>query len=172
MREWKPFHPDCLLQSRTRWLSRDPALLNKTISVRRMPAEVCWRPAFTLRVSPAHLHNPCDTAINNSAVICISVPEIEDRHARKHCPAGDVNRLNRGYAWGFLRFNCSQAECAYSVLSPSSNPNPCLKPRLEQKAIGKPDFSCSCSFYQLQWKQRQKNSLGICLKKVWREIKA
>lgn len=100
MREWKPFHPDCLPQSRTRWLSRDPAPSNKTISVRRMPAQVCWRPPFTHRLSPAHLHNPCDTAINNSAVICISVPEIEDRHAHKHGPAGDVNRVNREYGGG------------------------------------------------------------------------
>lgn len=37
--------------------------------------------------SPIHLHNPCDTAINNSAVICISMLEIEDRHEHKHGPA-------------------------------------------------------------------------------------
>lgn len=28
-----------------------------------------------------HLHNPCDTPINNSTVICISMPEIEDRYS-------------------------------------------------------------------------------------------
>lgn len=40
------------------------------------------------RRSLIHLHNPCDTAINNSSVICISMPEIEDRHAHsKYSPA-------------------------------------------------------------------------------------
>lgn len=35
-----------------------------------------------------HLHNPCDTPINNSSVICISMPEIEDRHSHsKYSPA-------------------------------------------------------------------------------------
>jgi len=46
---------------------------------------------FPLRLSSlflSHLHNPYDTLINNSGVICISVPETEDRYSHsKYSPA-------------------------------------------------------------------------------------
>ena len=41
-------------------------------------------PLSVSRRSFIHLHNPCDTLINNSSVICISMPEIEDRHSHSN----------------------------------------------------------------------------------------
>lgn len=55
---------------------------------------------FPLCLSPLffHLHNPCDTLINNFSVICISMPEIEDRHSRsKYSPAR--NNCRMWYWW-------------------------------------------------------------------------
>lgn len=63
---------------------RDPSLSNRTISLWLMPTRVRWRPGSLSSLLLIHLHNPCDTPINNSSPICISMPEIEDRHLRRY----------------------------------------------------------------------------------------
>lgn len=73
--------------------SRDPALSHNTIAFCWMPTQVCWHALFYFRcVSRCsfliYLHNPCDTPINNSGLICISMAEIEDRRTHsKYSPA-------------------------------------------------------------------------------------
>lgn len=73
--------------------SRDPALSHNTIAFCRMPTQVCWHALFYFRCVSRrsfliYLHNPCDTPINNSGLICISMAEIEDRRTHsKYSPA-------------------------------------------------------------------------------------
>lgn len=56
---------------------------HKFADVQTLLFPLCLSPLFLI-----HLHNPCDTPINNSCVICISMPEIEDRHSHsKYSPA-------------------------------------------------------------------------------------
>lgn len=82
--------------------------------------------------SPIHLHNPCDTAINNSAVICISMPEIEDRHEHKQGPARNKpqDAVYDVDEWNILRVQslsdrrCLQCTFYLSIPNPSLNPPP------------------------------------------------
>lgn len=73
--------------------SRDPALSHNTIASCWMPTQVCWHALFYFRCVSRrsfliYLHNPCDTPINNSGLICISMAEIEDRRTHsKYSPA-------------------------------------------------------------------------------------
>ena len=72
---------------------------------------LCLSPLFLI-----HLHNPCDTPINNSCLICISMPEIEDRRSHsKYSPARNKlsnvvsvgQGISRGGRWtlNILRFD-------------------------------------------------------------------
>lgn len=87
----RPFPWDCLRRVRAKGVVITAAIQHypsdKTISFWWMPTQVCWRPDFfpfcLSTLFHFYLHNPCDTPINNSSVICISMPEIEDRHSRR-----------------------------------------------------------------------------------------